>query len=397
MFNPTLKTRLVIDGTEYRFSPHPAAPALVWGQEGRHAIVYRIEPLEGGHGANGEARALKVFRPAFRHAGLLESAQALRWAHELPGMRVCDQTVITRETHPRLVAEHEDLDYAMVMPWIDGQTWFDYLHKRERLTLDQSRALAESIAWVLYALELNALAHCDLSSGNVIVDPGQTTVHLVDVEDLYSPWLTPPPQVPAGTPGYQHREVGSLGQWRPAGDRFAGAVLMAEVLAWAHPKVRQAAYGESYFAPEDLQQDCERYRLLLKVLKMYDKAFAGVFEAAWRSHSLEECPPLKTWYDLFDGLPRGPVASWAPINPREFADREPRPPAAPKPVTPADKDLPEKPKRERRTQPQGARSQRQRKRRSGCRAIAIAIGVAALLCCYALVLAVQWSVLQNIF
>lgn len=392
MFNPTLKTRLVIDGTTYRFSPHPAAPALVWGQEGRHAIVYRIEPLDGS-GAGREAYALKVFRPAFRHAGLLTSAQALRWAHELPGMRVCDQTVITRETHPRLVAEHEDLEYAMVMPWIDGQTWFDYLHKRERLTLDQCRALAESIAWVLYALELNALAHCDLSSGNVIIDPSQTSVHLVDVEDLYSPWLLPPPQVPTGTPGYQHREVGDLGQWRPAGDRFAGAVLMAEVLAWAHPQVRAAAYGESYFAPQELQQDNERYRLLLKVLKMYDRAFAEVFEAAWRSPSLEACPPLKTWYDLFDGLPRGPVASWAPINPREFAEQAPRKTAAP---AATGESLPEQLPRERRSSSQGARSRR-RRRRSGCRAIAIAVGVGMLLCCYALILAMQWSVLQNIF
>ncbi len=391
MFNPTLKTRLVIEGTEYRFSPHPAAPALVWGQEGRHAIVYRIEPLDGG-GAEREAYALKVFRPAFRHAGLLASAQALRWAHELPGMRVCDQTVITRETHPRLVAEHEDLEYAMVMPWIDGQTWFDYLHKRERLTLDQSRALAESIAWVLYALELNELAHCDLSSGNVIVDPGQTSVHLVDVEDLYSPWLLPPPQVPIGTPGYQHREVGELGQWRPTGDRFAGAVLMAEVLAWAHPQVRAAAYGESYFAPEELQQDSERYRLLLKVLKIYDRAFAEVFEAAWRSSSLEACPSLKTWYDLFDGLPRGPVASWAPINPREFAEQAPHQAVAPTPTSAS----PTEPRREKRTSSQGTRSRR-RRRRSGCRAIAITVGVGMLLCCYALVLAVQWSVLQNIF
>lgn len=396
MFNPTLKTRLVIDDVEYAFSPHPVVPTLVWGQEGRHAIVYRIEPANGAK-RNGDAAALKVFRPAFRHPGLIETATSLSWAHELPGMRVCDQRVITAQTHPELVGRYEDLDYAMLMPWIDGMTWFDYLQKQQHVSLDQSRALAESTAWVLYALELNELAHCDLSSGNVIIDPDQTSVHLVDVEDLYGPWLTPPPMVPAGTPGYQHSEVGRLGQWRPAGDRFAGAVLMAEMLAWAHPKVRKQAHGESFFAPEELQADSARYRLLLDVLKVYDPGFAETFEAAWRSRSLEECPPLRTWYDLLDALPREPVASWAPIEAREFEPERARPAraSAPRP----ERIAPAAPPRE--SHPAisgGALPQvRPRKRRAGCRTTAIIAGVLAVLACYALTLLVQWSVLQNIF
>lgn len=393
MFNPSLNTRLVIDGQEYRFSPHPVVSTLVWGQEGRHAIVYRIEAANGlasgsrralmAPAANGNGYALKVFRPAFRHPGLLKSAEALSWARELPGMRVCDQKVITRETHPDLVAHYEDLDYAMLMPWIDGQTWFDYLQKRERATLEQSRALAESLAWVLYALELNHLAHCDLSSGNVIVDPGLDTVHLVDVEDLYSPWLTPPPMVPAGTPGYQHKEVSRLGQWRPAGDRFAGAVLMAEMLGWAHPEVRRHAAGESYFEPDELQEESERYLILRDVLRIYDPAFAETFEAAWRSRSLESCPPLKTWYDLLDALPRDPVESWAPIDPQELAEETPRPTNVAVPVE---------------VRREEARPGRRPAwlRRFGCRLWVIALGILGILCCYAAFLAVEWSLLRDI-
>ncbi len=392
MFNPSLNTRLVIDGQEYRFSPHPVVPTLVWGQEGRHAIVYRIEAADGpasgnrralmAPAANGNGYALKVFRPAFRHPGLLESAEALSWAHELPGMRVCDQRVITRETHPDLVAQYEDLDYALLMPWIDGQTWFDYLQKRERATLEQSRTLAESLAWVLYALELNHLAHCDLSSGNVIVGPGLNMVHLVDVEDLYSPWLTPPPMVPAGTPGYQHKEVSRLGQWRPAGDRFAGAVLMAEMLGWAHPEVRKHAAGESYFEPDELQEESERYFILRDVLRIYDPGFAETFEAAWRSRSLESCPPLKTWYDLLDALPRDPVESWAPIDPEELAQETPRPANVAVPVEVRQAE---------------ARPDRRPAwlRRFGCRLWVIALGILGVLCCYTAFLAVEWSLLRD--
>ncbi|GAB4474555.1 MAG: hypothetical protein Kow00124_14710 [Anaerolineae bacterium] len=318
MFNPTLDTRLVIDRRDYHFTPHPVVPTIVWGQEGRHAIVYRIQ-------SNGDAYALKVFRPAFQHPGLIEAAQTLSWYHDLPGMSVCDQIVLTRETHAELIARYEDLNYAMMMPWIEGQTWFDYLQTRERVTLDQSRALAENTAWVLYALELNQIAHCDLSSGNVIVDPSLELVHLIDVEDLYSPWLEPPPFVPAGTVGYAHRSVRETGQWSPLGDRFSGAVLIAEMLAWANPEVRKRAWGESYFSPEEIHQDSERYRVLRDTLRLYNPGFAEAFEQAWRSRSLDQCPPLKTWYDLLDALPREPVAEWAPIDPRKFQEETPRP------------------------------------------------------------------------
>ena len=145
-------------------------------------------------------------------------------------MSVCTQTVLTRQTHGRLIEEHEDLEYATLMPWIEGKTWFDYLQSRQAVRLGDSRALAESMAWVLYALELNRLAHCDLSSANVIIAPDLQQVHLVDVEDLYTPWVEPPPMLPGGSMGYQHPSLNGSGQWGALGDRFAGAVLMAEML-----------------------------------------------------------------------------------------------------------------------------------------------------------------------
>lgn len=402
MFNPTLNTRLTIDGVEFRFSPHPVVPTLVWGQEGRHAIVYRIEPTEKHRrpldAPNGTGYALKVFRPVFRHPGLLQSAEALRWAHELPGMQVCNQVVITQDTHPDLVKEYEDLDYAMVMPWIEGQTWFDFLQTKERITLDESRAMAEHMAWVLYALEMNNLAHCDLSSGNVIIDPGQDRIHLVDVEDLYSPWLSTPPMVPAGTPGYQHKEANQIGQWRPAGDRFAGAVLMAEMLGWAHPEVREHAYSESYFAPDELQRNSERLEILVDVLEMYDAGFAEAFEEAWSSPRLESCPPLKTWYDLVDDLPREPVAEWAPLDPESFEGETERPAEVAVPVAASAAAMPVGGVLSSQTAPatQQAPGLLRRVFRKGCRAVAFITGALLIIACFALVLAVQWSFAQGI-
>ena len=366
MFNPNLNTRLSIDGVEYTFAPHPAVPSLVWAQEGRHATVYRVQDKR-------EAYGLKVFRPAFRHPGLITTAESLWTYHELPGMLVCKQAVITREGFPELVGQYEDLDYAMVMPWIDGDTWFDALGNHQRLTLDQSRALAESMAWVLYALELNQLAHCDLSSG---ID----SIHLVDVEDLYSPWLEPPPMLPAGSAGYQHKESPTGGQWGPVGDRFAGVVLMAEMLGWAHPDVRKAAWGESYFAPDELQQSSERFDILLKALKIYHPGFAETFEQAWRSDRLEDCPPLKTWYDLLDALPHDPVASWAPINQKDFQDEIDA--------------LEEKPEKTSRF-PGLPGGQGPGGGRSGCRVVAYLGSLVLLFFCCAASLAAAWTIVAS--
>ena len=79
-----------------------------------------------------------------------------------------------------------------------------------------------------------------------------------------------------------------------------------------------SAFG-GLLRPDGLQQDTERYHLLQEVLTVYDEGFAELFDDAWRSETLDDCPPLKEWYDLVDELPRGPVASWAPVDSEEFA------------------------------------------------------------------------------
>ena len=322
MFNPDLSTRLQIDGSAYSFSPHPAVSSLVWGQEGRRAVVYRIQAVR--RRGDGNAYALKVFRPAHRRPTLVDAAAALSAYSKLRGMRVAEQTVLTREHYPDLIAAYEDLEYAMVMPWIDGATWFDHLTERRGLTLKESRLLATHMARVLSELESRGLAHCDLSSANVIIDPSLTALHLVDVEDFYGPEMPKPPRLPAGSPGYQHR-TSSQGQWEPLSDRFAGAVLIGEMLGWAHPAVRTRRYGESYFAPDEMQRNPTRFRVLRGVLRIHDRRLAELFEQAWRSPILDDCPRLTTWYDVLGDLPlEDPLATWQAIESSVY-EAKPRP------------------------------------------------------------------------
>ena len=127
-------------------------------------------------------------------------------------------------------------------------------------------------------------------------DVGQQGVALVDVEQLFGPRLERPELLPGGSPGYAHR-VAPKGLWQSTADRFAGAVLLAEMLGWCDKRIRQAAWGESYFDPAEMQQDSStRYELLVTVLRdQWGGGVARLLEQAWDSATLEECPTFGEW------------------------------------------------------------------------------------------------------
>lgn len=311
-FHPQVGDQLTIDSVTYCVAEHPAAPGIPYGQAGRRAIVYALisppapSPLPlGGRGegvaasaAGGGVRAraaLKVFNPRFRVPALVLVAQNLAPYAALPGLQVCQRTVLIPEKHKDLLQQHPDLTYAVLMPWIEGSTWMEVMIEKRALTAEESLALARSLAGILADLEGRGLAHCDLSGPNVILPPGEGQVVLVDLEDMYGPRFAQPEVLPGGSPGYAHKTA-PQGLWGPEADRFAGAVLIAEMLCWHDERVREAAWGEQYFAPEEMQQDAERYRLLAQVLReRWGKGVAGLFERAWGSDVLEDCVTFGEW------------------------------------------------------------------------------------------------------
>jgi hypothetical protein len=156
-------------------------------------------------------------------------------------------------------------------------------------------------------MEEQGIAHCDLSAPNVMLPllAGGTGVELVDLEGLYAPGMTRPQELSSGSAGYAHRQARG-GLWGPEADRFAGAVLLAEMLGWCDPQVVQAAWGESYFAPQEMQQDTPRYRTLVAALERgWGSNVARLFERAWRSDSLLDCPTFGEW---LVAMPEHPVA-----------------------------------------------------------------------------------------
>jgi tetratricopeptide (TPR) repeat protein len=316
-FRPNIDDALIIDGTAYRVAAHPAAPGMPYGQTGRRATVYQL--------LGGAPQALKVFTPAFRTPRTAQTGQRLAHLASLPGLQVCARTTITPQFHAALLRQHADLSYAVLMPWIAGETWQELVLDQRQLTADQCHALAQALAAMLAAMESQGIAHCDLSASNLLLTDASLVVTLVDVEDLYAPGLERPEKPPGGSPGYAHATA-SAGLWSPTADRFAGAVLLAEILGWCDERVRRASANEQFFDPLEMQQPSERYRQLLGVLRSrWGLPLADAFAEAWNSVSLEACPPLAGWAELLGvSLPPASSASFS---------------AAEKPVQPAQERL----------------------------------------------------------
>lgn|GEM_PF-6488377 len=289
-FQPQVNQEFVLDGVTYRMAEHPAALGMPYGQEGRQATVYQLVSSQ-------ERRAPKVFKARFRAPALVSLSDRLRPYAKLSGLAACHRSVLTPERHASLLKAHPDLLYAVAMPWIEGPTWFQVLLEKRSLQPKTSLELARTLGGILSGMEQNGVAHCDLSGPNVLLPvlAGGSGIALVDLEQMYGPDLRPPSLLPGGSPGYAHRSAPD-GLWSLDADRFAGAVLLAEMLGWCDERVRDAAWGESYFDPRETQEDGDRYTLLVAVLRQkWGEQVAALFSAAWHSQTPADCPTFGEW------------------------------------------------------------------------------------------------------
>jgi len=286
-----LNQLLTIDNVVYHVAEHPTLPGVPYVQRGARGFVIQLQSPAR------EKFALKYFKLKYRVPELATIGKLIRRYAELPGMRAAARTVFTAQSHVALVRAYPALEYGMLMPWIPGVTWFDLVTRRVAITTTESLQWAQQAVQTLAALESNGSAHCDIAGANVMIERGAARFSLVDIEEMYGPDLPRPVESPAGQDGYQHKASAHNGQWVAEGDRFGGAVLIAELLGWHTPMIRQNSADEHYFAAAEMQQaDSTRYKLLHDVLRaVYSPALADLFEAVWRSPTLADCPPLSAW------------------------------------------------------------------------------------------------------
>lgn len=302
-FDPQPGTQVHINALAFEVMPHPAASTMAFGQEGRKAVVYQVR--------NGDRLfALKIFKEQFRSPQLAEICTALFQLRSLTGLEVCERMCLTTSTAPELLRQFPEMEFAVLMPWITGKTWFDIVFGAENLPSDTTRRLANYMARVLASLEVRGLAHCDVAGANVVVNPQQQTVSLIDVEDMYGSSFTLDDAFPAGTQGYQHRIVRrrKRGQWCAEGDRFAGAILLAEMLTWHHAAIRNAADEEHFFGANEMHNVLvPKYKLMIEVLNEFSTEVATLFTQAWTSTSLAHCPPLTQWASSLSAIMERPA------------------------------------------------------------------------------------------
>jgi hypothetical protein len=298
--NEEFLLRIDMQPKRFRAMEHPNAADMVHAMAAGKAVVYRIRDLDTQYDY-----ALKVMMAKFRDSALEQICEKLDGLKTIPGLAVCERRCLSPSRALDTLNQYKNLAYAILMPWMQGQSWFDllWLGKKGTYTLEkeQSFQLASKFSRILVLLEQSGVAHCDLSPGNVILDPQTLDVELIDVEDMFAPGWQQPKSVPLGTPGYQHRTSrDSRGQWHALGDRFGAAILLGEMLAWYNPEVCRASHGESYFDPDEMQlRGCSRFAILAKAVGEHDAMLVDLLCRAWESDTLDECSPLKAWDDAF--------------------------------------------------------------------------------------------------
>ncbi|MED2974746.1 tetratricopeptide repeat protein [Fictibacillus sp. B-59209] len=303
-FQPEVRESIRLFKRRYTFPKHPAVQGIdiPYGQEGRQGTVYQIKEDNTGNKA-----ALKVFRERFKNKNQVNLSEQLKNYSSFYGLSACLRSVIEEGEHARLIGQYDDLEYSLIMPWIDGPTWADILMEEQTLSKETCLRISCMLAFLLKELEEAGIAHCDLSSSNVILPflqenarPIFAAIELIDIEELYAPELSEPKALPGGSPGYAANYVKD-GFWSKDADRFAGAVLLAEMASWHQEEVCSLKADDfSYFDTDEMQKETERYKKLLDALQeTLGEQAAKLFKQAWKSNSLEDCPTFSEWFELF--------------------------------------------------------------------------------------------------
>jgi hypothetical protein len=313
-FDPEIGDRIRLFGEphEYEFLPLPNVPHVLHAAEAGRSIVYKVR-----RAPDGALFALKVFLRQFRTPELAAAQGRLAPVAKLRGMRAAERRTVTPEDPA--ARRWPALAYAMLMPWIAGTTWYDVLvdaSAGRTLERGTARALGREFLALMAQLEERRFAHADLAPGNVVIEvrASPTTrpaVELIDLEDMYMPGAPVPSTGYCGTPGYRH-PVGDTGQsiWGPAGDRYAAAVLTAEMLLLGEPTFAARATDTGYFGGHRFDPAAQRrYEAAAAWLGREVPRFGQALAEAWRAERLSDCPPL---HELLHALESGARAGTRP-------------------------------------------------------------------------------------
>jgi serine/threonine protein kinase len=297
-----------IEDKAFTFQKRTGALGGVYYEFGKAAKVYRLQELqeEGKklrQDENHEFWALKVFNFDFRTAQNIATTEKISRYQDLPGLAAANRNVITETKYPEVISKFPEFEYSIVMQWIKGLSWANIIKDKTHITAEQSLRLARTLANVAAGLEFKGLAHCDLANGNFVFSADYDHIELVDLEEMYGPGFQCPNPLPVGSDGSAPFNVVEKGYWGPDADRFAGGMLIAEILCWQFSEVRQASVGDTLFASAEFRRDSKRYKLVSQYLGQINqegvkpKELVRLFQKVWNSKTYQEYPPLREWQE----------------------------------------------------------------------------------------------------
>lgn len=295
-FQPYREMLLQIKQASFAFVPRAPDEEALLVIEGRTACVYQLREL-----LTDRLYALKVFKPASRDEHSVRVTEFLLLHPELQVFQREGRMCLTRYSAPDLVQTFPELEYAVLMPWNAAPTWAALVPDPQTsasYSREQALDLARAMASALWNLEALGAAHADLAGSKLALPRERMALQLLDPEGMFLPGRPLPGVLSQGTPGYRHRQPGPAGQCCRAGDRFAGAILLTELLTWWDPRVRArvADHAETLFRQEELQTDAALcWPAVRETLYGLSPDLLALFDRAWFSQSLADCPPLSAW------------------------------------------------------------------------------------------------------
>jgi len=276
---------------QYRYTIPPARPGVKfpYEAEGGRGTVIRTQRLD-----DHSLWALKVFKPRYRNENQVEIVKRLEAISGLSGLQAARQTVIPMGSP--VTRQHPELEWSVLMPWVEGDTWGKMLGSvqqgKSAYNRHEVEALALKILEILTDLEARRIVHCDLSSGNLLVtgSTGRFSVQLVDLEDMLIGGSTPA-STTSGSLGYALPGVVSTAC--AEGDRYAGAILIAEALALSLPFNERILSPDGVFRGNRSVPDAQdRFNYVCEELRKWKPRFADLLRQAWNAHSLQDCAPF---------------------------------------------------------------------------------------------------------
>ena len=305
-FQPYPGMSLTLGQATYTFTPHPLLPPEmeeVFVIEGGEALIYQLQEV-----SSGELLALKILKDSFRGPLVAYSLATLLPLARHPGFYVANRLMLTAANYPETIQRFPALEGAILMPWISGMAWASIISvpsMRATYTRAHARTLAVRMGRILATWEAAQLAHTDISGGNIIIGPDFRSIECIDCERIFGPGAPIPQRLNGGSPGYQHPLLKDRGQWCAEGDRFAGAVLLTEMLTcWAAPvQALIPAGADTLFQPREMHIiETPQWHAIRDALWSLCPDALVLFDLAWTSRDLADCPPLASWAEALAAL-----------------------------------------------------------------------------------------------